>query len=142
TPLRPISVNRNHFRIVLNEIERLSGRRPMIYTNFASWRTIMGDDPIINEYEIWVASWRLDAPYLPVPLKEWKLHQFTASYKVLNYYRGLDANYFNGNEADFEAWLQSMKPEPPPPPDHGFEGFFLNYKGRDYEGVVREVVKS
>ena len=54
-PLRPISVNRNHLRITLNEVERLSGRRPMIYTNFASWRTIMGDDPILREYPIWLA---------------------------------------------------------------------------------------
>jgi len=145
-PLRPISTNVNHLRIVLNEIERLTGRKPMIYTNFGSWRALMGDHSMINEYEVWVASWRNNVPYMPVPLKKWTLWQFTSTYKVLNYYRGVDANWFNGNEADFETWLASMKPEPPPPPPPppppdpiDQYGFFFEFKGEKYEGLVRKV---
>ena len=141
TPLRPISVNRNHFRIVLNEVERLSGRRPMIYTNFASWRTIMGDDPLIREYPLWVASWGRTVPYLPMPATQWKIQQFTANYRVEGYYRGLDGNYFNGNEADFEAWLAAMQPKPPPPPPPPEQeqfGFFFEFKGEKYEGLVKK----
>ncbi len=141
TPLRPISFNRNHFRIVLNEVERLSGRKPMIYTNFASWRTIMGDWDLIRDYPLWVASWGRTVPYLPLPATQWTLHQFTSTYKVEGYYRGLDANYYNGNEADFEAWLAAMKPPPPPPPDtpHPVEYVHLEFKGEKWEGLLKKI---
>ena len=132
-PLKPINFNRAHLRIVLNEVERLTDRKPMIYTNFASWRTIMADDPIINEYPVWVANYGRTTPYLPMPLKEWTLWQWTSTYKIEGYYRGVDANYFNGNEAAFETWLESMKP-PEPPEEFGF---FFNFKGEDWEGLVK-----
>ena len=133
TPLRSIGANVNHLRTVLNEIERLTERKPMIYTNFGSWRGLMGDHPMINEYEVWVASWRKLAPYLPVPLEKWTLWQWTANYRIEGYYRGVDGDYYNGNEADFEAWLAAMKPHPP----EQF-GFFFNFKGEDWEGLVKK----
>ena len=144
TPLRPIGVNRGHLRIVLNEVERLSDRRPMIYTNFASWRTLMQDAPWINEYECWVANYGRTSPYLPIPLKKWRLWQFTSTYKVEGYAKGVDANWFNGDEADFEKWLASMNgvtpPPPPPPPDPIDQyGIFFDFKGKKYEGLVKEV---
>jgi lysozyme len=116
TPLRSIGTNRNHLRIVLNEVERLTDRRPMIYTNYASWRTLMGDAPFINEYECWIANYGRLTPYLPIPLKEWKIWQFTNAYKVEGYYKGIDANWFNGNEAEFEAWYKGTQVTPPAPP--------------------------
>ena len=139
-PLRSIGANVNHLRIVLNEIERLTDRKPMIYTNFGSWQTLTGSHSMVNEYEAWVASWGQNriAPYMPVPLKEWKVWQWTNIYKVAGYYRGLDANWFNGNEADFAAWLESMKPQPPPPPPEQF-GFFFEFKGEKWEGLMKQV---
>lgn len=143
TPLRPISTNRNHLRIVLNVIEEKTGRKPMIYTNFASWRCLMGDAEFINEYECWVASWGRYPPYLPVPLKKWRIQQFTNVYKVEGYTRGVDANWFNGDEADFEKWLASMNgdtpPLPPPPPDPEQFGFFWEFKGEKWQGLAKKV---
>lgn len=145
-PLRPIGTNVNHLKAVLVEIERLSKRKPMIYTNYNSWRVLMGDNPMINDYGLWVANYGRATPYLPIPATTWKLWQFTNVYKIAGYYRGVDANWFNGNEADFEKWLASMKPEPPPPPppppppsDELF-GFFFEFKGKKWEGLVKEVV--
>ena len=144
TPLRSIGYNRNHLRIVLNEVERLSDRKPMIYTNFASWRCLMADAPWINEYECWVANYGRTSPYLPIPLKKWVLWQFTSSYKVIGYPRGIDGDWFNGNEGDFEAWLAAMQPEPPPPPPPppppiDWRDFSFGFKGEKWEGLVKEV---
>lgn len=140
TPLRPISYNVNHLRIVLNEVERLSNRRPMIYTNYNSWQILMGNHPMINEYESWVANYGRATPYLPIPLKVWRLWQFTSTYQITGYSRGVDANWFNGNEADFEAWLKSMQPPPPPPPAPDQYGLFFEFKGEKWEGLMEQVL--
>ena len=121
TPIVSIQANRNHLMIVLSTIEETTGVKPMIYTNFATWRALFGDWDIIKEYEVWVANWRTGhQPYMPVPATEYVLHQFTAIYKVGDYYRGVDANWFNGNEAAFEVqlveWDLLWNPAKPPPP--------------------------
>ena len=101
-----VQANRNHLQIVLNVIEEELGVKPMIYTNYESWRVLMGNWDIWDEYELWVANWRtIGAPLLPLPAKAWKVHQWTNAYKVEGYTRGLDADWYNGNEGDFEIQL-------------------------------------
>ena len=125
TPIVSVQSNRNHLMIVLDTIEEETGVKPMIYTNWATWNALFGNWDIITQYEVWVANWRTGhQPLLPAPAKLYKIHQFTAIYKVGNYYRGVDANWFNGNEAAFEAqlvewdlaWNPVVTPPPPPPP--------------------------
>ena len=137
-PLRSRQTNINHLTIVLNEIERLTGREPMIYTNAYSWSILTGNSGIINEREAWVANYGRLIPYLPIPLKEWVLWQFTSSYKVAGYSKGVDGNWFNGSEADLAAWLKSVSVKPPPVEDDQF-GFFFEFQGKKYEGLAREV---
>jgi GH25 family lysozyme M1 (1,4-beta-N-acetylmuramidase) len=122
-PIVSQSANVNHLRIVLNEIERLTGVKPMIYTNYASWYYLFGNHPMILDYELWVANWRsYGEPLLPKPATTWKVHQFTASYKVDGYTPGLDANWFNGNEAKFaaqlEVWDKLWNPGGPDPSEN------------------------
>jgi lysozyme len=120
-PIVSIQANRNHLKIVLNEIERLTGVKPMIYTNWASWKYLFGNWSLILDHPLWVANWRLTgSPTLPVPATKWYIHQYTSSYKIEGYYRGVDANWFNGNETAFEKYIQVYdelwNPPPPPPP--------------------------
>ena len=145
TPLRPQSYMVNHLRIVLNEVERLSDRKPIIYTNYNSWNILTGNHPMINEYEVWVANYGRLVPYLPIPLKLWRLWQFTSTYKIIGYSRGVDAIWFNGNEAEFETWLKSMQPLPPPPPPppppvNNKYGLFFEFKGEKYQGLMEQVI--
>lgn len=121
TPIVSIQANRNHLKIVLDTIEEKTGLVPIIYTNFATWRALFQDWDIWDEYELWVANWRLGhSPYLPFPQKRWLIHQFTAAYKVEGYNRGLDANWFNGNEGELEkrldAWWKLWHPNTTPEP--------------------------
>jgi lysozyme len=122
-PIVSIQANRNHLKVVLDTIEQETGIKPMIYTNWATWRYLFGDWDLVNEYSLWVANWRsYGEPLLPVPAKEYILHQWTSVYKVVGYTRGLDANWFNGNEAEFERYIEAYDElwnPPPPPPDGG-----------------------
>ena len=137
-PLRTHQQNINHLSIVLNEIERLTDREPMIYTNAYSWSTLTGNNALINQYEAWVANYGRTTPYLPKPLTKWVLWQFTSTYKIAGYYRGVDGNWFNGNEAELAAWLKSKSPQIPPVEENQF-GFFFEFKGKKYEGLAREI---
>jgi GH25 family lysozyme M1 (1,4-beta-N-acetylmuramidase) len=105
-PIVSVQANVNHLKVVLNVIEEKSGVRPMIYTNYASWNYLFGNHPMIQDHPLWVANWRKSGePYLPKPAKDWELHQFTANYRVDGYPRGLDANWFNGDEEKFEDFV-------------------------------------
>jgi GH25 family lysozyme M1 (1,4-beta-N-acetylmuramidase) len=118
-PIVSVLANRNHLGTVLSLIEEKTGIKPMIYTNYASWLYLFGNwDQILN-YPLWVANWRTAGePYLPKPAVKYDLHQWTRLYRIAGYYRGVDANWFNGNEGDFEAYIDKYdklwRPAPPP----------------------------
>ena len=115
-PIVSVQANLNHLKIVLNILEEETGIKPMIYTNYASWNVLAGNSPMILEYPLWVASWRLyGEPYLPKPAVDYKLHQYTANYQIAGYYRGVDANKFNGNEAAFEQYVAQFTEQPEAP---------------------------
>ncbi|MHA2201906.1 MAG: glycoside hydrolase family 25 protein [Candidatus Thorarchaeota archaeon] len=112
-----------HVHDTLLEIEKLFGRKAMIYTNYNSWQVLTANSPIIAAFALWVASWTTgSSPMLPVGATEWTFWQYTNNYQVEGYPKGVDANRFNGNEAEFEKYVASLNgtppPPPPPPPEH------------------------
>lgn len=121
TPLVSVQANRNHLKIVLDTIEEITGIKPMIYTNYATWYHLFANWAEITKYPVWVANWRaFGEPTLPKPATTYDVHQWTSSYKVETYPKGVDANWFNGNEAAFEKYIaeyeELWRPAPPPPP--------------------------
>lgn len=99
----------------LQETARLFDRDVMIYTSRDSWTVLTANSSIIAAYPLWVANWTSAAqPTLPVGASEWVFWQYTNQYQVVGYNRGLDANRFNGNEAQFEAYVKSLNGQPPP----------------------------
>jgi lysozyme len=137
-PLYSHNTNVNHLQIVLNEVERLTDRKPMIYTSKYAWEVLTGNHPMIGDYGLWVANYGRIVPLLPVGATDWILWQFTSTYKIIGYYRGVDANWYHGNEGEFEAWIESMKPPPPPPPTV-YLPIILKLGERLYDGEVIEV---
>lgn len=125
-PLVSVQANLNHLKVVCDVVEDRSGVKPMIYTNWATWNELFANSAAFKDYELWVASYRSGAPFMPVGFPTWKLWQFTSSYYIkddngyLAYPRGVDGNYFNGNEGEFEAYLAEIDklwhPDAPPPP--------------------------
>ena len=102
-----------HIHDTLLEIERLFERDAMIYTNRDSWTVLTGNSSIITEFALWVASWRDDAPVLPIGATKWVFWQFTNQFSIPNDPAKYDANRFHGNEAEFEAYVQSLSGVPP-----------------------------
>ena len=119
-PVVSVLANRNHLGTVLSELEKRTGIKPMIYTNYATWFYLFDNWRAILNYPLWVANWRaFGDPYMPKPAVNYDLHQYTNNYKVAGYYKGVDANWFNGNEAAFEQYVAKYealwRPGTPPP---------------------------
>lgn len=130
SPIVSVQANKNHLKVVLDTIENKLNFKPMIYTNWATWNEQFGNWDLIKDYDLWVANYGRPSPWLPEPAENWVLWQFTNAYYIDGYSRGVDGNYFNGNEGEFEAQLQSWdeiwNPPPPPPPPPPSENTFVS----------------
>ncbi len=65
----------------LQEVERLTGRTPMIYTGYYFWRDSVGGPTDFGRYPLWVASWtNAAAPALiPSSWSTWTFWQWTST---------------------------------------------------------------
>lgn len=119
-PLVSVQANINHLRIVLDTIEEATGIEPEIYSNWATWNEIFGNTKAFDSNRKWVANYGRSTPYMPIGWDEWDRWQWTSSYHIEGYSRGVDANYHNGNEGEFETYLAEIdklwNPAPEPPP--------------------------
>ena len=102
----------------LQEIERLFGRIPMIYSN----KYILQDDlhsPVWgSEYPLWLAQYRKTSLIeLPKPFTSWAIHQFSDKIKVDG--TTIDHNFFNGDMIDLLAFCE-MGEIPEPPEQEGY----------------------
>jgi len=118
-------LNPDHILICLEEIERLFGRKPIIYTGKYVWQDNVGSPSWSNNYDLWIAQYRAtELLSLPKPFTKWKIHQFSDQIKVSG--TTIDHNYFNGSEQDLldyiggDATLPELPelPEVPEPSTH------------------------
>lgn len=93
----------------LQEVEKQTGRKPMLYTARSWWRERMGSESSITEldgYSIWIADYSkssraVEVPKMPAQAK-WVLWQFTDSAQLTaGYSKGFDANIFKGSPEQF-----------------------------------------
>ena len=93
----------------LEEVEKQTGRKPMLYTTRSWWRERMGSESSITElagYSIWIADYSkssraVEVPKIPAQAK-WALWQFTDSAQLTSgYANGFDANIFKGSRKQF-----------------------------------------
>ena len=112
-------LNPDHILICLEEIERLFGRKPIIYTGFYVWQDNVGSPDWSDKYDLWLAQYR-EAQYikLPKPFTKWLIQQFSDQIKVGGV--TIDHNYFNGTEQDLLNYIsgETTIPEPPEPSTH------------------------
>ncbi len=108
---------------MLCEIERITKRRPIIYTaawvwNRLTWAT--GGAPAwLSNFPLWVANYTNDThPLLPIGWKSWRVWQFTDQGKVDGVGGGksaVDKDRFNGSCEELYKWMETMaKPTTPP----------------------------
>jgi hypothetical protein len=68
-------------RTWLQEVERLTGRPPIIYTGFYFWRDKVGGPTDFGRYPLWIANWTTAAAPSPIPSSwsTWTFWQHTST---------------------------------------------------------------
>lgn len=86
-----------------NEVKRLTGRYPVIYTTANWWQMCTGDSGEFNDTNpLMIANWGPD----PNPLPNWPYHtiwQYTSSGRVAGINGNVDRDSFNGSYAQLKA---------------------------------------
>ena len=127
----------------LVEVKRLSGKRPIIYTN-QNFNSMVDDSPIWSLYDLWIASYTKAAePQMPAFWNDYTFWQWsadrgeTANTDGMKYgcpgSTAIDKNRFPGTWVEFLAYIGEIplepRPEPPEPiePDPEDPDLFLPY---------------
>jgi GH25 family lysozyme M1 (1,4-beta-N-acetylmuramidase) len=91
----------NWARAWLAEVERLTGKAPMIYTGYYFWRDSLGDPGDIGaRYRLWLPSYPLDPnsttfrPSVPAGWETWTFWQYRSDGTVPGISGGVDVNRF------------------------------------------------
>lgn len=118
---------RDHILVTLKEVERLFGRRPIIYT--AGWWTDswIGDCSFLRAYPLWVASYTENmniGPYMmsiPNGLLVWTFMQWTETAEIAGIAENDEcADCFNGTFEQLVLFAGGTAP--PVPPTVPFKG--------------------
>lgn len=118
---QPITFDlRQKIQVLIDTIEARMKIRPMIYTGPSVWR-----DAKLPNYgcKLFIANYGVSVPAVPaawaVEGQSWTFWQWTdrAVIPGTNAPSGVDGDYYNGTPEQLGAWLASLAPDLPPPPD-------------------------
>lgn len=108
----------NRMALFMNE---LKFGEPIIYTRGTWWNGVCGNAVWAANYDLWIARYNNllqhpwgDGKYKPKPWNEWTFWQFTSKGDGQKYGAqslDLDMNYFNGTQAEFDAYVGNVPPE-------------------------------
>lgn len=92
-------------RTWLEEVERATGRRPIVYTRASFWTAQMGGG--FGAYPLWVAHYGVSAPNVPAGWSGWTFWQHSDAGRVDGITGAVDLNWFNGDRAEMQAFASS-----------------------------------
>ena len=98
-------------KVVLEEMERHFGKRPVIYTSIDFYRSILGGGAFAD-YPIWVRSTKHN-PAQPYGGRDWKFWQYRADGTVPGIDGYVDRNVFYGDHDQWQAFLDGPRPAAP-----------------------------
>jgi lysozyme len=101
----PRDVALAEMKVILAEMERAYGKRPVIYTTVDFHRDVMQGE--FNDYSIWVRSVKYH-PTVKYGARRWDFWQHTAEGRVGGIRGNVDRNAFNGSSKDWHAWLANV----------------------------------
>jgi lysozyme len=102
-------------RVMLEEMERHYGKRPIIYTTVDFYQAILSDGAFMD-YPIWVRSTKYH-PAVKYGLRPWRFWQYQSDGFVAGIASHVDRDAFFGTEKQWEAFLgdrESAAPHPTP----------------------------
>ncbi len=91
-------------RVMLEEMERHFGKRPVIYTSVDFYEAILSDGAF-SDYPIWVRSTK-HHPSVRYGSREWKFWQYQADGHITGIDGKVDRNVFYGTPQQWEAFLR------------------------------------
>lgn len=105
----------NDILTCLKEIERLFGRKPIIYTGKYIWEDGVKSPSWSTNYDLWIAQYRNESDLeLPAPFEKWKIWQFSEATMVNG--KVIDHNWFNGAEQQLSDYADGATVNPTPEP--------------------------
>lgn len=89
----------------LQEVERATGRRPVVYTRASFWTAQMGGG--LGPYPLWVAHYGVSAPSIPAGWSGWTFWQHSDAGRVDGISGAVDLNWFNGGRVELDAFVST-----------------------------------
>ena len=95
-------------KVVLDEMERHFGKRPVIYTNIEFYNAILAGGAFAD-YPIWVRSTKHN-PAMRYSDRDWQFWQYQANGIVPGIDGEVDRNVFYGDREQWQAFLDGPRP--------------------------------
>lgn len=85
----------------LDAVEAALGIKPIIYLSSSFPADVLGSDPFLKNYLLWVANYKVSRPRVPAPWTNWNFWQFSETGRVTGVPTGaVDLNFFQGSRSD------------------------------------------
>jgi lysozyme len=97
-------------QVMLNEMERHYGKRPIIYTTLDFYEAILSDGAFMD-YPIWVRSTKYH-PAVKYGSRAWRLWQYQSDARVPGIGGKVDRDAFYGTAEQWDAFLRDPKVRP------------------------------
>lgn len=105
----------------LKGVEMKLGVRPYLYGSPSFFRDVLGNDPRLKEYRLWIAHYKGGSqPDVPAPWSMWTFWQHSEVGRVPGITGNVDLNRFNGTEKDLEWHVIKEKGPARPKPGQWF----------------------
>lgn len=102
----PRDVALEKIRIMLAELERHTGKRPIIYTDITFHKDVLEGE--FEDYPFWLRSVAAE-PHERYTDRRWTFWQWTTTGRVPGIRGDVDRNVFNGSEKDWNEWLKRAR---------------------------------
>jgi lysozyme len=99
---REVAIQKMH--LMLQELERHTGKRPIIYTDISFHKDVLEGVREFDQYPFWIRS-TAARPEEKYPNRRWEFWQFTTTGRVPGITGNVDRNAFYGSEQEFQSWL-------------------------------------
>jgi lysozyme len=97
------SLAREKIQLMLTELEQLTGKKPVIYTDITFHKDVLEGQ--FNDYPYWIRS-TAALPETRYENRPWAFWQFTTTGRIPGIKGDVDRNAFFGSEEQFAGWLR------------------------------------
>jgi lysozyme len=102
----PREVAHEKIRVMLAELERHTGKRPIIYTDITFHKDVFEGTTEFNDYPFWIRSVAAE-PQERYQDRPWTFWQYTTTGRVLGVRGDVDRNAFYGSESEWKAFVRT-----------------------------------